>query len=44
MGNPDQVMQQITSGLAGAARNYGATEEEIDAAIKSVGGRGNGGN
>ncbi|MBO2460230.1 hypothetical protein [Actinomadura violacea] len=39
-----KVMEQITSALAGAARKYGATEEEIKAAIKNVGGRGSGGN
>jgi len=37
------VMQQITSALAMAARKYGASEEEINKAIKNVGGRGTGG-
>lgn len=39
-----KVMQKITGGLADAAREYGATEDEIKAAIKNVGGRGHTGN
>jgi len=39
-GQGGTIMQEITSALAQAARTYGASEDEIDAAIKNVGGRG----
>jgi hypothetical protein len=39
-----QAMEKITSALAEAARKYGASEAEINDAIKSIGGRGRPGN